>query len=110
VVVGKLAEAVISGGAEEAFIPDETQAFQFLDSECGHTRCLSLLLQPILPSLISHPISQFGIFAVFPRNSAVPVDSAIVGKLAQTDFPCGTVAILFEAQAFQFLNTENCHG
>jgi hypothetical protein len=36
-------------------------------------------------------MSQLGVFAVALRNIAVPVDFAIVGKLAQMVFPGGDV-------------------
>ncbi len=35
----------------------------------------------------------------------MPVDFAIVGKLAQTVFPCGGGEARFDIQAFQFLDT-----
>jgi hypothetical protein len=43
------------------------------------------LLGAVAP-LVCDPISQLGFFAVVSRNIAVPVDFAIVGKLAQTVF------------------------
>jgi hypothetical protein len=51
------------------------------------------------------PLTQLGVFAVTLRNIAVPVDFAIVGKLAQTVFPGGAMADPIETYAFQFPDT-----
>jgi hypothetical protein len=40
--------------------------------------------------LLADPRSQLGVFA--RRNIAVPVDSVIFGKLAETVFPCDIYA------------------
>jgi hypothetical protein len=112
VVVGKLAQTIFPDGAVAVLIrslPFETQAFQFLDTvECPR-RFIYLSVQPVLIPLGSDPRTQLGVFAVAVRNIAVPVDFAIVGKLAQTFFPGGTLALPFETQAFQFLDTGECH-
>jgi hypothetical protein len=44
-------------------------------------------VQLVIDLLGCDPLTQFGVFAVALRNIAVPMDFAIVGKLAQTDFP-----------------------
>jgi hypothetical protein len=52
----------------------ETQVFQFLDTQGGHGRTLSFLLQPVLLPLECDPRTQLGVFAVDARDIAVPVD------------------------------------
>jgi hypothetical protein len=60
----------------------KTKAFQCLDSEGGHPRCLSFSVQLVLCPLLHDPNTQLGIFAVLLRYIAVPVNFAKVGKLA----------------------------
>jgi hypothetical protein len=49
---------------------------------------MSFLWCNVLAPLLD-PISQLGVFVRIEEHSAVPVDFAIVGKLAQTVFPGG---------------------
>jgi hypothetical protein len=63
-------------------------------------RFLSFLLQLVLHPLSSNPRSQ--LCPVCPRNIAVPIDFAIVGKLAQTVFPGGAEVIPFKANFSNF--------
>ena len=78
-IVGKLAQTLFPCGAEA--IPFEIQEFQFLNSEGGHRRWLSFLVQLVIGPLVCDPIIQLGVFAVAVRDIAMPVDFAIVGKL-----------------------------
>jgi hypothetical protein len=72
----------------------QTESFQRLDSVGGHRRrCLSLSVLIVMP-LFFDTHTQLGIFAVALRNVAVPVSFAIDGKLAQTLFAGGAVAVL----------------
>jgi hypothetical protein len=52
------------------------------------------------------PNSQHSVFAEVFRNIAVHVNVAIVGKLAQTVVPGGTVFVPFETQALHWLDSE----
>jgi hypothetical protein len=84
-IVGKLAQTLSSGGA--ITVPFETQAFQCLDSQGGHGPFLSFSGHLVMPPLVSDPNTQLDVFVVAFRNITVPVNFAIVGKLAQTVFP-----------------------
>jgi hypothetical protein len=63
--------------------PFETQACQLLDTEGGHRRRFSFHVQPVCRVMTQYSRS----FLCRCGNIAVPVDFAIVGKLAQTVFP-----------------------
>jgi hypothetical protein len=69
--------------------PLDTQAFQFPNTGKRHLRFLSVVLIP----LFSDPPSQLSVFAAVPRNIAVPVCFAVVGKLPQTVFPGGVADV-----------------
>jgi hypothetical protein len=97
-IVGKLAQMVFPG--HEGSPPFETQAFQCVDPGKSNWRYLSFKLQTVYIPLIFDPSSQLGVFAVVVRNIAVPVDLAIVGKLAQMVFPGHEGGPPFETQAF----------
>jgi hypothetical protein len=72
----------------------KTQAFQCLNPQGGHSRFLSFQVQPLITPLFFEPHTQLGIFAVALRNIVVPVSFAIDGKLAQTHFAGGAMAVL----------------
>jgi hypothetical protein len=74
-------------------------------------RCLSFEVEHVLLPLAFDPISQLGVFAGSLMNIAVPVDSAVVGKFAQTEFPgsgavLGAVGPPIETYVFQCLDSE----
>jgi hypothetical protein len=50
--------------------------------------------------LVLDPRSQLGALAVVVRNITVPVDFVVFGKLAQTFFPGGAVAVTFHAKGY----------
>jgi hypothetical protein len=77
--------------AADGRLPLTTQALQCLLGTGGpRRRCLSFTcnLQLLLWS-VTHTLTQLEDFAVSLKNYAVPVDFAVVGKLAETVFPDG---------------------
>jgi hypothetical protein len=72
----------------------KTQAFQCLNPQGGHTRFLSFQVQPLITPLFFDPHTQLGVFTLSRIGTLHPVDFAIHGKLAQTLFAGGAVAVL----------------
>jgi hypothetical protein len=79
-IVGQLAQTLSPGSA--ITVPLKTQAFQCPDTGKSHLRFLAFYVQPVIGPLVCDPHTQLGVFAVVSRNIAVPVDFAILGKLA----------------------------
>jgi hypothetical protein len=67
-------------------------------------------MQRVMAPLVTDPRTQLCLFAVLCWDIAVPVDFAIIGKLAQNIFLIGAVAIPFETHQLKLLDTEDSHG
>jgi hypothetical protein len=72
--------------------------------ECDVRWHLSSSVQFVIILLAFDPTSQLGVFATAPRNIAMPVDFAIVGKLVETLLLDGALTAPLKTKVFRFLN------
>jgi hypothetical protein len=87
-IVGKLAQTVFPDGVLAVHSKPKLSILLGY----GESWAISFLfLDACMKPLVCTPRTKLGVFAVLCGNIAVPVDFAIVGKLAQTVFPGGVV-------------------
>jgi hypothetical protein len=82
-IVGKLAQTDFPGGDAIPFEPN--LSFQFLDTEVGHSDGFPFAETLVTPLLLRPMLN--GCFSLYFVGTLQCRGFAIVGKLAQTDFP-----------------------